>query len=63
MTQNTSQDFSDTMDRQFAQALMTQLEQLIHRGDFYLIKQEHLDALAWFRNDQCQTMLKEANND
>lgn len=64
MTTNSNPDtFAETMERQYAQALMTQMEELMKRNDLYLIKPKHIEAFQWLINDQCQMMLKEANND
>lgn len=64
MTTNSNQDtFAETLDRQYAQALMTQLAELMKRSDLYLVKPEHIEALKWMANYQCQLMLKEVNND
>lgn len=61
MTQNTSQDFSDTLERQAATALTEQLKQIMDRKDYELITDEHHEAMDFLRNERVQMLLKQTD--
>lgn len=61
MTQNTTADFSDTLERQAANVLAEQLTQIMHSKDYELITDEHHEALDFLRNERVQMLLKQTD--
>lgn len=62
MTTNSNPDtFAETMERQHAQALMTQLRLLMDSNDLDLVKKKHIEALEWMINDHVQMKLMQSD--
>lgn len=61
MTTSTTQDYSDTSERAHARKLINQLKEHLARDFYWKIKDEHLDALKFYRNDQIQEVLRHSD--
>lgn len=51
-------DYSDTTERAHYRKLLNDLNALLSKGYYYKIKEEHLDCLKFYRNEQIQEVLK-----